>query len=38
MTIYESDFGQKRLEEEERMGPKLTKLKKPVEDSEEMDE
>uniref|UniRef100_A0A5S6PMN7 ABTAP, putative n=2 Tax=Brugia malayi TaxID=6279 RepID=A0A5S6PMN7_BRUMA len=38
VTIYKSDFGQKRLEEEERMGPKLTKLKKPVEDTEEMDE
>ncbi|EFO23890.1 ABTAP protein [Loa loa] len=38
VTIYKSDFGQKRLEEEERMGPKLIKLKKPVEDIEEMDE
>ncbi|CAG9538555.1 unnamed protein product [Cercopithifilaria johnstoni] len=38
VTIYKSDFGQKRLEEEERMGPKLTKLKKPIEDTEEMDE
>ncbi|KAM3721908.1 ESF1 [Dirofilaria immitis] len=38
VTIYRSDFGEKRLEEEEHMGPKLTKLNKPVEDTEEMDE
>ncbi|VDO44634.1 unnamed protein product, partial [Onchocerca flexuosa] len=38
VTIYRSDFGKKRLEEEERMGPKLAKLNKPIEDTEEMDE
>ncbi|VDK76961.1 unnamed protein product [Litomosoides sigmodontis] len=38
VTIYKSEFGQKRLEEEERMGPKFTKLKKPIEDMEEIDE
>uniref|UniRef100_A0A183D6E2 ESF1 protein n=1 Tax=Gongylonema pulchrum TaxID=637853 RepID=A0A183D6E2_9BILA len=38
VTIYVSDFGKERLKEEERAGPKLTKLKKPVEETEEMDE
>ncbi|VDM93480.1 unnamed protein product [Onchocerca ochengi] len=38
VTIYRSGFGEKRLEEEERMGPKLAKLNKPIEDTEEMDE
>uniref|UniRef100_A0A0R3RHC7 NUC153 domain-containing protein n=1 Tax=Elaeophora elaphi TaxID=1147741 RepID=A0A0R3RHC7_9BILA len=38
VTIYKSEFGQKRLEEEELMGPNLSKLKKSVEDTEEMDE
>lgn len=38
VIIYKSEFGQKRLEEEERMGPKFTKLKKPIEDTEEIDE
>uniref|UniRef100_A0A915Q0I9 NUC153 domain-containing protein n=1 Tax=Setaria digitata TaxID=48799 RepID=A0A915Q0I9_9BILA len=39
VTIYRSDFGEKRLEEEERIGPRLTKLKKPMEeDLEETDE
>ncbi|VDM97303.1 unnamed protein product, partial [Thelazia callipaeda] len=38
VTIYVSSFGQKRLEEEERSGPRLTKLKKTVEDIDDIDE
>ncbi|KAL3997293.1 NUC153 domain family protein [Acanthocheilonema viteae] len=38
VTIYKSDFGHKRLEEEEHMGPKLSNLEKSVEDTEEIDE
>lgn len=38
VTIYTSDFGRQRLKEEESMGPKLTKLNKPIEDSDEMDD